>query len=470
MQSKSWLVEITLRSASQATCTYLNTMVTTRSADKRLDASRGEDLVLRSRTIGSPSSVASTPSQSQKRTASSRENTDSLRSKRVRTETNGNTSTKTTHVVVNVPVISINRENLPVPDGAVTNSASKAGAETALDNDDPEIGEDRDQATPTAKVNTVAETPDHGGETFQTPATSRHKRFDSEDPDDDTIVVNTAIDSSAPQGYHTAEEEIADSDDDEAPDVETTKVAPKLPQRRSLRTPRGKKQSASTLNITGAGNEAVGVGSDLTKNESASHTVGKESPASELGHDQALSVRKPGQETLDTNLIPSALEPSDSQTTISSQPSMNTKPSILLSGAATSASTEQGQTLSSPKTQDIGSAEDADIESVTVSDSTLQDLSFAERKSSSRSKNLTSEVSASVQDSFFPHILNRSSQLQVRNSDLTPMPKSVQLPAKATSGLSDYRRRKFQQKVAGSAGGFKMQLDWPKKRSSFVVS
>lgn len=447
-------------------------MVTTRSADKRLDTSRAEDLVLRSRTIESPNSTASTPSQSQKRTASARENINGLRSKRLRTDPAGNAANKSSHVVVNIPVKSIHHDNDSAPDNSTTETDQKTEVKTTRDND-LTTDDDSGQVTPKTKITTLAETPDQGSQTFKTPATSRHKRFDSEEPDDDTILVGAAIDSSAPQGYQTAEEEIADSDDDDAaPEIESTKVAPRLPQRKSARTPRVKKQSETALSNVGLNDETVEVVPSQTETESV--TIGKESSisVSDHGFDEVAEVQKPEQGGLrDTGLVSSAPGSAHFQTTTSSQPltyTTTSAPSNIPSGELAPANQKEARPL--PSNQELLDSRDIDTESVTVSDSTLQDLSLTERNASSRVRVVPNEISRTTSDIPSSRALVKSAKTQLRASESTPGPSSVRLPARATSGVSDYRRRKFQQKVAGSAGGFKMQTDWSKKRSSFVVS
>lgn len=185
-------------------------MVTTRSADKRKDAS--DNLALRSRKLDGDTPSA-TPTQSKKR------NVDvstpaSTRSKRLKT-------TKTTLPDIATP--KPQNSDSPAPELSATEPTD---TQTGLDNvtstsSKPAVQVIVPPAPSTTTSTRAMETPGH--EVFQTPATSKHKRFDdnddagSEADADDTIVVNQEPE------YETANEGLDESDD--APEVETVSKA-----------------------------------------------------------------------------------------------------------------------------------------------------------------------------------------------------------------------------------------------------
>lgn len=218
-------------------------MVTTRSADKRVDATRGEDLVLRSRTVHSPSSSSSTPSQLRKRRVRERGQQDSPRPKRARTGLDGANDDEDA-----IPG-TIGAAAVEVLDTSNAGDSATHMLNNALEEAHHNGTHSATEAhtTPAAKSSTQVQTDSSATipEVFMTPATSKHKRFGSQELNEDTIVVNQSTDSSTHNDYHTADEEVEASDD--APEIASTKMPSAKPRVKSLRTARSKKQtSAST--------------------------------------------------------------------------------------------------------------------------------------------------------------------------------------------------------------------------------
>ncbi|KAK5079012.1 hypothetical protein LTS08_003838 [Lithohypha guttulata] len=206
-------------------------MVTTRSADKRVDAVRDEDLVLRSRTIGSPES---TPTQSKKRIATGR-TLAAPSAKRTRT---------TTDAVLDIADDS--HKHTEDEHNVEANNATKSPREEIDEAASTMTVSTNNGATPRPKVPVVIVPPPPGSrqasvqipdstpnqeEHFQTPATSRHRRFDSEEINEEIMVVSHGTDD-----YETAEEVIEDSD--EAPEIEVTKTSSASTKRRKPLMPK----------------------------------------------------------------------------------------------------------------------------------------------------------------------------------------------------------------------------------------
>lgn len=216
-------------------------MVTTRSADKRVDTTRAEDLVLRSRTVHSPSSSTPTPSQLRKRRVRERGPQDSPRPKRARIGLDGADDGE-----------DANPSAVDVASAKVLDVPDAVNSDTSVLNTVSEEGQDSGthsaaeaNTTPVAKPPTriSADTPAARTEIFMTPATSKHKRYGSEELDDDTIIINQSADSSAHNHYHTADEDAEASDD--APEIGSTRTPSAKPQFKSRRT-HGTKKQAST--------------------------------------------------------------------------------------------------------------------------------------------------------------------------------------------------------------------------------
>jgi len=216
-------------------------MVTTRSADKRVDTTRAEDLVLRSRTVHSPSSSTPTPSQLRKRRVRERDPQDSPRPKRARIGLDGANDAE-----------DANPSGVDVASAKVLDTSDAVDSDTSVLNTVPEEGQDgrthsaaEANTTPVAKPSTriSADTPATRTEIFMTPATSKHKRYGSEELNDDTIIINQSADSSAHNDYHTADEDAEASDD--APEIASTRTPSAKPQFKSRRT-HGTKKQAST--------------------------------------------------------------------------------------------------------------------------------------------------------------------------------------------------------------------------------
>lgn len=435
-------------------------MVTTRSADKRLDASREEDLVLRSRRIGSPRSTASTPSQASKRTAVTSGNTISPRPKRARFEADASAQNEASRVMVNVPPKSTSWDDSPSSDRVTKEFGSKV--ETNLTPDDKaRTNHVDDQATPTPKAAAALETPDQGNETYRTPATSRHRRFDSDEIDDDTIVVSTAPNSNATQGYQTAEEEINDSDN-EAPEIQTAKIVPTLPQRKPARTPKTKRPYKAIVSTISGDGDTI---------EVASSQAGVEPLAPVKAIDSTI-VEQNTFEKEATNATGSDFQVSESQ----EQQATSSFHQLADSTFQTFLSLEEGPSLHPIQPASFSATEipsgtaDYDIESVALSNSTAQDVPSADASAHLGVDTNGHEILNSHRDSSVRNTIDASRIFEIRNPEFTSIPTSVRLPRKTTSSLSGHRRGKMQQKVTGSAGGFKMQTNWSKKRSSFVVS
>lgn len=457
-------------------------MVITRSADKRLDTTREEDLVLRSRTIGSPSSNASTPSQPRKRTANLRENASSPRPKRARFGTDGAVD-EASQVVVNVPLKTGGWEVDTIPRQSKEVHGFEMQA-NGSNNTDTEVTGGDSHTTPKARVMTTSETPDLSNETFKTPATSKHKRFDSDELDDETILVGTGIDPSVPQGYQTADEEIGDSDDNDTPEVATTKVAPKMPQRKPPRTSKGKKKLVAVTDIGDIeDDETIVVAPSQTVNESrvATHqpTSSGERLEDTVKEQNRLNENIEQSSTVvayDNMEISSLHGPNSAGSrTLTSPPShstsalLHTPPERKGSSLSQNKSQRSGSALSPFESMDLIISRAPNVEWPAVPKPSLQGVSASDSTTSS-ARIAPNRGLRSTHNSSFSYMLTRPKQTQGRETSLTPATAAVRLPAKASTILSDYRRNKIQQRAAKGVGGIQMESNWAKKRGMFVVS
>lgn len=189
-----------------------------------MDSVRGENLVLRSRTVQSPSYSTSTPSHSRKRGVRERGQLSSPHAKRTRTGLDGADDGED---VNSGSTDAAQNEAINVRDAvdSATNESYVAAGQEIHEGTHPNA---EANSTPTVSSATKVEI-------FTTPATSKHRRFDSEEPYEETVVVNQSTDSSTHNGYHTADEEVEGSDD--APEIESTKTPSVGLQRRSIRAP-----------------------------------------------------------------------------------------------------------------------------------------------------------------------------------------------------------------------------------------
>lgn len=421
-------------------------MVLTRSADKRLDTTRDEDLVLRSRKISSPASSNTTPTQARKRQTQSRENGGSPRTKRPRFETDESNGDGDFHVVVDVPVKSGNIKQAPSSQVSeqVTNSRTDAATSTNTDTTD---ANHKDQVTPQSKVVLTSETPDPGSEMFKTPATSRHKRFDSEETEEDTIVVSANIDSSAPQGYQTAEEQISDSDDNDAPEVETTRARKASSQPNSTRTPRSKKRKVRPQPTTYSEDEET--------IEVAPIVVGEFSKAVVA---QPLSVEPdpthPATGPSETEDEKSIVDSKGSLESLQPQVPEALDPRILVKHPDLPFTFDNNDSVSPAKPKD------ASLNAVQDLSNPMRDLSTGKFP-----MGVSGVVHGGVRLREFGQ-----EEFDTDRTNLAGLVQTVRLPAKSASTLTGYRRNQLQQREVRSGGGFRMQSNWPKKRTTFVNS
>lgn len=429
-------------------------MVTTRSADKRLDPSKEDELVLRSRRIGSPRSATSTPSHPSKRTIKANEENDGIRSKRARFKHDNDTWSPTSSILVNIPPRSTNHASASAsqPDSHDSESTPRnLMVSNATDGD----------ATPTNKPSTILDTPDQGNEAFKTPATSRHKRFDSEDLDEETIIMNAAVDLTTAQGYQTAEEEIADSDD-EAPEVETTKIAPNLPPRRSRRTPKSKRSPEKTPAAPVESDDIIEVivSNPMLAVPASQHAVDKV-PA---GEDEPAS--KSGSSTISDSTEPQIIDPQSSTRLDVAE----STPERLLHMSSVLPTSQKRSASALFKEYSSEMTEDNTNHPALPTPDTL-DLNSAESAGSAYSRSGMSLIVSDIHgEASLARGLPSSGAKQVQRDEDVPLTRPFRLPAKTTTSLSSYRRDKMQCRVGTSAGAFKMQEDWSKKRSSFVIS
>lgn len=399
-------------------------MVLTRSAEKRRDAANEENLVLRSKID------PSTPIRSPKRRVTTRDNANSPRTKRARFGLDGAADAPPSHVVVRIPPRPNTWESDSTPRASIDEANARSENELMAKGNTPSRDE-KDQATPKAGTISPADIGDQSSVAYETPATSTHKRFGSEEIDDDTILISASIDSSAPQGYQTAEEEMVDSDDD-APEIGTTKIAPKLPQRKSTRTPKRPKQK-----VTLKGNHNVASDED----EMAPGQPAASEPEASRDDDNEQEAAK----------------------TSSYESNMLTDGSALLNAPSL-------ENKSTPTVLDsLSSRSDGPIstKASTVITPTLANASQGVLAPSSLEGTSKHEILGRVPEPA--SIAERANKAQVWDEQ-SMIATSERIPAKATSSLSSHRRKKLQQRVASSGGAFRMENAWSSKRRSFVIS
>lgn len=368
--------------------------------------------------------------------------------------------------MVNIPVKSTRLQSKT--DSIEPDEHPQYTDEPDIETYDDRVAEDtRILATPRSVAVTSTETPpNQGNEAFKTPATSRHKRFDSEETDDDTIVISATIDSTATHGYQTAEEEISNSDDD-APEIETSKAAPSLPHRKSGRSSRAKKSSQHV--VRNAGSDVDTIEAELKQpenNPSAPRNV-IDTPITEHDKPRIESTSVATLTGLEPSIVESQKSPIDHVPQSLGNPDHRPIPST---GTVQVVSTANTPSESLPANETTTVSVDDKVNALGLP-------SPPEHEASLKVNNIPSQDTMKDNEGFkllirdpsaHTHFLSNS--IQARQADPTPASTSVRLPLKATSSLSSYRRDRLHQKAASSAGAFRMQNDWSKKRSSFVVS
>ena len=377
-------------------------MVTTRSADKRADAQ--EDLVLRSRTIHSP---LATPSQPRKRGLTTLQKQDPGR-KRARLGLDGTTEAE--HQKQHESGMSSTGGH----DQTLNPQASTVSV-------DGEKSFSEDYLTSTVADGAAADRKDDSspskGNIFRTPATSRHKRFGSEELGDGASLGSAGTNSSAQNAYDTAEEVIEDSD--EAPELATAKIKPARPQQKARQTPRPKRTPMHAA-------------SEQFLPEPL-HIVA-EVPSVALEDEPAI-----GADSVDE------LEGVSVAAELSNLESSNAVPVDLGTEVGTAAEAEtQLEPFSIPGTTDL------------------------QGHSGSQSTAAKSD-SASKIVHFDSTPLPTAAQLH-RDQQHAPVTKNIRPPDTARSSLSSFRHNRIREHAQRSGGGFRLERTWKTKSSAFAIA
>jgi len=418
-------------------------MVTTRSADKRVDATRGEDLVLRSRTVHSPSYGSPTPSQLRKRRALERGQQDSPRPKRARTGLDGADDEDAIPSTTGTAVIEV-----------LDASSGGDSATQTLDNALEQAHHNRTdsaaeaKATPVAKPSTQVQADSSAivPDVFMTPATSKHKRFGSEELNEDTIIVNQSTDSSAHNDYHTADEDVEASDD--APEIASAKTPSAKPRVKSHRTPRPKKQTSANTALKQPLSEKRLI-EPLPMVEDA-ELAGQ--PPTQTAADPAIEL-----ETEDTITFPVPELPG--QDSMATAPTNHIQHNTSESQAISSLGEEQ--TVGGPNTN-------VDEQPKTISDTSGP--SSASHISSQIQPPIEPPLTTSFQErlgSSFPHapkdpLLPKPHKTRLGTNQL-PTASQSNLTNRAGKTFESFRRNQLNQRL-------RHESTWSKKRSTFAVT
>lgn len=394
--------------------------------------------MLRSRTVQSPNSGTPTPSQQRKRAVRERTQLSSPRPKRARI------GLDSVDDDADATPVSINTTGSQPKE--VFNTVSNAATLDALPEQESRNETDSTieaSSTPTASTFTQPEV-------FITPATSNHRRFGSEELDEDTIVINQSTDSSAHNGYHTADEEIDDSDD--APEVASTKTPSTAPQRRGPGAQKSKKQpraSAAKNELpteknsarTQPGIENAGISAKPSAQTSSD-------PVTKSGdEDKIHEQRSPGLEhDLDIIAVNNDSEPK------------TTEPSDLL------VSTEEQSTDETDTKADVKSTEVSD----TIVPSSASHSSTQTHSPAPSLIALTPSFNPSQRTTFPSSDLStnasrsKPARTQLSRNTLSSQSTS-RLPNRAGKTFESFRRNHLNSRL-------QLESTWSKKRSAFAAS
>ncbi|KAJ9651582.1 hypothetical protein H2198_009137 [Neophaeococcomyces mojaviensis] len=449
-------------------------MVTTRSADKRANHDK-EDLVLRAKAIASSPSKEPTPLASlRKRATDSQSHANSPRQKRARTGSDGahDSHQDIEHTSHFLPAheehhsqvtLTVAEAQTGDPDhetqskheviiSAEPESTPKATRSSEL----PLTGDEPSSAKSSATV-----------QPYLTPKPLAHKRFDSQEPEDDStiVVMPPGTDSSAHQEYQTADEEISDSD--EAPEVATTKARPAKPERATTgRTQRIRKKA--NADVTAEADEKVVAGVGLTAVQAKVDEHDAEGAAEEVmtgdaehGEKPAHPVAEPTTANPATHSQPGPpsktdLETNDTVITPASMPSGSQFRQLPAPASPTNLTTTKPQATPSQT-----GLSDPIINSTTVNVNSETQLT--------PHKSTTTKLSSPISTSTTPH--NRFYPPSARpikdNNDRQST--SSKLPDRKRTTLSDHRQALLERRAERSGGTFRLEATWSKKRATFAA-
>lgn len=419
-------------------------MVTTRSADKRVDG-RDEDLVLRSRTIISPTSQDLTPSRTRKRATNN--------------DDGATPSTKRSRKIVSMELKSTKSNLSTEPQNAVHDDDAKIVTVPQLDT--------TEGASPSAQVAIDTHTADSEStprqrEVFRTPATSRHKRFDSVDPED-TITLNRELSPNLAKGYETAEEVIADSEEsDEAPEMSSTKI----------QSVQSQTTDASSVRRKGRA-RASDFFSQAKENTKKSDGTVRTEEAPQVS-DSTLEADAQVQQELEDS-INATLDEADLSKTVSSTSDM-----AFTSDGAVRAERKTYPVLDKipeeqeavPSSEVIRSSERTDIDSERMTNEIVQESRPGSTSAVAQTLTTFPEVSYSQEQiskvpsqlSLRPKYSIDSKRQHFRQASPQGYNLNFRLPEPNRSSRSRLVRQRLQSR------GPALQTIWPTKRSAFVTS
>jgi len=298
---------------------------------------------------------------------------------------------------------------------------------------------------------------------YLTPRTPAHRRFDSEELEDDStiVVAPPGTDSTVHQEYQTADEEISDSD--EAPEVETTKTPSARPRRAVAgRTPRGKKKtnvpettdSDDVKVVAGVGVAAVQARVDERDGETATEA--------HLADDaEHIAEEEPADPVIETPItVP---EPHSHPTPPPNDEAADNSEITILPSAPSDPEPEPipvPTTTTSPPT--------TEPQPSTSHTATPNTITKFDSQPPAHQSTISSPHSHSNQSKPPQSLPSSSQRIHLRALNDKTIPSST-LPAKKRTTLSDHRRALLEQRAQRSGGAFKLQANWAKKRAAFAA-
>lgn len=464
-------------------------MVTTRSADKRNNSTQDgpaqDGLVLRSKTIQSPSSTSSTPTINRKRAInhlpSPRPKRTRLGSKDAKVSDENDISDErleTAGRAERAPdsnkTDDASTDTLPQVEVIVPPLPASAQKEPTTNQSATEVVDD----------NTSTEIPSKGqvDSNPSTPKAITHKRFDSQEPEDiliaDSSANNIGTDSSAYQEYQTAEEEIIDSD--EAPDVATTRTpskklqkAGKTPRRKAKKVAKSETIPEDAAETTAESSVEALLATNATESAADITTTVPSVTQLPLSPPAASDVESQDHhETMATDTLSAPVELTTVSTTLATNNTSKEPPSTP---QHTTPQLKEDLSLSTTTTTTTLPEEQPqkyNLEATTISNSSstipLPPLDINESITDIPAPRTTQDLqSQETSTRINTNSVPASSKIHFTYS--SPSSSTQVLPSKSRTTLSSHRRALLDRRAQRSGGAFRFEASWAKKRRSFVV-
>lgn len=455
-------------------------MVTTRSAEKRSDTPRKEDLVLRSRTISSPLSTRSTPTRSRKRGIENK-NLPGSQPKRIRVQLNDNNNEVGTLALTGVALqkgadddfirgaekhIDMSRSKLAPAHQGSDGDLTNAGMSNILDT--TQTLQDGPESIPK--------------ETSLSSSVINISPSDKEETKNDVALADLSTDSSVHKEYETANEVIEGSD--EAPEatriIRLTRKSPrKQSQRRETNNDNQTTYTAQVLGRQDQEEPLAQIKKNVSKDRDAAiFSVPVEKPIQRFK--PADNKQGPsggiGPKVLESSELPSRIM-RHAATGYSSPPTPD--PIQYFTGATL-------WTLTSTRVPAAVLNASPDVLQALSGASTMQQLPTSTTHVATtllplpgKVDHVDDERTPGFNDALYSDdklhqqlglIPSRTRHPSAKMSFSSNIGGKSRLPSPARQSLSAFRRSRFEQRAIKSGSSFKFESNWKSKRSAFVVS